>query len=73
MASKIRNIKQLTLFKIFILIREWFRESQINTPEHIDETIFYLGQGYAFLCQNSNNNFYSMEITSLTTNNLITI
>ena len=55
---KSRNIKQLTFYlKYFILIREWFRESQINTPEHIDETIFYLGQGYAFLCQNGNNNF----------------
>jgi uncharacterized heparinase superfamily protein len=34
------------------LIREWFKESQISIPEHIDETIYYLGQGYAFVWQN---------------------
>ena len=50
---KSRNIKQLTFYlKYFILIREWFKESQITIPEHIDETIFYLGQGYAFFFQN---------------------
>ena len=38
--------------KYFILIREWFKESQLNIPEHIDETIYYLGQGYAFTWQN---------------------
>ncbi len=48
-----RDIKQLILYlKYFILIREWFRESQINVPEHIEEIIYYLGQGYAFLWQN---------------------
>ena len=36
------------------MIREWFKESQINIPEHIDETIYYLGQGYAFVWQNIN-------------------
>ena len=46
---KSRNIKQLIFYlKYFILIREWFKESQISVPEHIDETIYYLGQGYAF-------------------------
>ena len=46
---KSRSIKQLILYlKYFILIREWFKESQKNIPEHIDETIYYLGQGYAF-------------------------
>ena len=46
---KSRSIKQLIFYlKYFILIREWFRESQINVPEHIDETIYYLGQGYSF-------------------------
>tara|TARA_Y100000591_G_scaffold288402_1_gene272616 strand:- start:7369 stop:8979 length:1611 start_codon:yes stop_codon:yes gene_type:complete len=51
--TKSRNIKQLTIFlKYFILIREWFKESQINIPEHIDETIYYLGQSYAFIWQN---------------------
>jgi len=50
---KSRNIKQLIFYlKYFILIREWFRESQSNIPEHIDETIYYLGQGYAFIWQN---------------------
>ena len=46
---KSRNIKQLIFYlKYFILIREWFKESQFNVPEHIDETIYHLGQGYAF-------------------------
>jgi uncharacterized heparinase superfamily protein len=39
------------------LIREWFRESQINVPEHINETIYYLGQGYSFFCENINSDF----------------
>ncbi len=52
---KSRNIKQLIFYlKHFILIREWFKESQINIPEHIDETIYYLGQSYAFFWQNPN-------------------
>ena len=46
---KSRNIKQLTFYlKYFILIREWFKESQNLIPEYIDETIYYLGQNYAF-------------------------
>ena len=50
---KSRSVKQLILYlKYFILIREWFKESQKNTPEHVDETIYYLGQGYAFFCKN---------------------
>ena len=50
---KSRSIKQLIFYlKYFILIREWFKESQINIPEHINETIYYLGQGYAFVWQN---------------------
>ena len=45
---KSRSIKQLIFYlKYYILIREWFKESQINVPDHIDETIYYLGQGYA--------------------------
>ena len=52
---KSRNIKQLVFFlKYFILIREWFKESQNQIPEYIDETIFYLGQAYAFIWQNVN-------------------
>ncbi len=54
---KSRNIKQLIFYlKYFILIREWYKESQIKVPEHIDETIYYLGQGYAFVWQNINFN-----------------
>ena len=47
---KSRNIKQLIFYlKYFILIREWYRESQLSVPEHIDETIYYLGQNYNFV------------------------
>ena len=50
---KSRDIKQLTFYlKYLILIKEWYKESQNKVPEHIEETIYYLGQGYAFLCQN---------------------
>ena len=52
---KSRNIKQLVFYlKYFIIIREWFKESQNNIPEYIDETIYYLGQSYAFIWQNIN-------------------
>ncbi len=55
---KSRNIKQLIFYlKYFVLIREWFKESQFNVPEHIDETIYHLGQGYAFFLKNTNSNF----------------
>ena len=51
---KSRSIKELILYlKYFILIREWFKESQITVPEHLDESIYYLGQGYAFFWKNS--------------------
>ena len=50
---KSRNIKQLIFYlKYLILIREWFKESQVNIPEYIDETIYYLGLGYNFFWQN---------------------
>ena len=52
---KSRNIKQLIFYlKYFILIREWLRESHNTIPEYIDETIYYLGQSYAFIWQNIN-------------------
>ncbi len=55
---KSRNIKQLIFYlKYFILIREWFKESLINVPEHIEETIYQLGRGYAFVWQNTESNF----------------
>ena len=54
---KSRNIKQLISYlKYFIIIREWFKESQNTIPEYIDETIYYLGQSYAFIWQNINQN-----------------
>ena len=56
--TKSRSIKQLIFYlKYFILIREWFKESQINIPEHIDETIYYLGQSYAFIWQEVKSDF----------------
>ena len=52
---KSRNIKQLSFYlKYFIIIREWFKESQNVVPEYIDENIYYLGQGYCFAWQNIN-------------------
>ena len=52
---KSRNIKQLSFYlKYFIIIREWFKESQNMVPEYVDETIYYLGLSYAFIWQNIN-------------------
>ena len=54
---KSRNIRQLNFYlKYFVLIREWLKESQSDIPEFIDETIYYLGQGYALTCQNIKKN-----------------
>ncbi len=51
--TKSRSIKTLIFYlKYFILIREWFKEAQVEVPDFVNETIFYLGQGYAFLWQN---------------------
>ncbi len=50
---KSRNIRQLIFYlKYFIIIREWFKESQSLIPEYIDEAIYYLGSSYAFIWQN---------------------
>ena len=50
---KSRSIRQLTFYlKYFIIIREWFKESQNLIPEYIDEAIYYLGSSYAFIWQN---------------------
>ncbi len=50
---KSRNIRQLIFYlKYFIIIREWFKESQNLIPEYVDETIYYLGSSYAFIWQN---------------------
>jgi uncharacterized heparinase superfamily protein len=52
---KSRNIKQLSFYlKYFIIIREWFKESQNIIPEYVDEAIYYLGLSYAFIWQNIN-------------------
>ncbi len=51
---KSRNIKQQIFYlKYFILIREWFKEAQVEIPEHLDETIYYLGQAYTYFWQNT--------------------
>ena len=52
--TKSRSIKQLIFYlKYFILIREWFKEAQTEVPDFINESIFYLGQGYAFIWENT--------------------
>jgi uncharacterized heparinase superfamily protein len=57
--TKSRNIKQLVFYlKYFIIIREWFKESQNIIPEYIDETIFYLGSSYAFIWKNIGNDIF---------------
>jgi uncharacterized heparinase superfamily protein len=54
---KSRSTNQLIFYlKYFILIREWFKEAQIEIPEHINETIYHLGHGYAFVWQNTKSN-----------------
>ena len=51
---KSRNIRQLCFYlKYFILIREWFKESQSEIPDFINENVYYLGQAYAFTWQNN--------------------
>ena len=53
-----RNIRQLSFYlKYFILIREWFKESQNEIPEFINESIYHLGQAYAFIWQNNKIDF----------------
>ena len=50
---KSRNIKQQIFFlKYFILIKEWFKESQVETPDFVEETIYYFGKAYAYFWQN---------------------
>ena len=49
---KSRSVRQLIFYlKYFIIIREWFKESQSLIPEYIDETIYYLGSSYSFIWQ----------------------
>ena len=55
---KSRSIRQLCFYlKYFILIREWFKESQNEIPDFINENIYYLGQAHAFTYQNSKIDF----------------
>ena len=64
---KSRNINTAIFFlKYMILIREWFRESQSEIPEFINENIFYLGQSYAFFGKIWNFAHYSTETIYLT-------
>ena len=49
-----RSIRQLCFYlKYFILIREWFKESQSEIPDVINENIYYLGQAYALTWQDN--------------------
>ena len=51
---KSRSIRQLCFYlKYFILIREWFKESQSEIPDFINENIYHLGQAYVFTWQNN--------------------
>ena len=54
---KSRNIRQLNFYlKYLVLIREWLKESQTEIPEYINENIFYLGQAYSLICQDTKKN-----------------
>ena len=56
---KSRNIRQLNFYlKYFVLIREWFKESQAEVPEFINENIYYLGQAYVFTWQNNKKDLF---------------
>ncbi len=49
---KSRSLRQLIFYlKHFILIRELLKESQNEVPTYLDESIFYLGQAYSYICQ----------------------
>jgi len=53
--TKSRSIKQLVFFlKYIILLREWFKEAKVEVPDLVNETIYHLGQGYAFIWKNIN-------------------
>ena len=49
---KSRSLRELIFYlKHFILIRELLKESQNEIPTYLDESIFYLGQAYNYMCQ----------------------
>ena len=55
---KSRNLRQLSFYlKYFILIREWFKESQNEIPEYLDEIIYHLGQAFTLINQKYGSNF----------------
>ena len=67
---KTRNFKDLLFYlKYFILIREWFKEAQINIPDHIEEIIYNLGQSYTFFGKNINSNFLFNGNNKISVNN----
>tara|TARA_B100001093_G_scaffold63652_1_gene53531 strand:- start:499 stop:2127 length:1629 start_codon:yes stop_codon:yes gene_type:complete len=56
---KSRNTNQLSFYlKYFILIREWFKESQNIIPDYLDEIIYYLGSSYNFIWGNTKKDFF---------------
>ena len=64
-----RSIRQLIFYlKHTIFIRELLKDSNKEIPDYLNETIFYLGQGYKLLCQSINqvslfNGNHEMDIT----------
>ena len=55
---KSRNFKELIfLLKYFIIIKEWFKESQSEVPEDLEEAIYHFGKSYAFIWQNTHIDF----------------
>tara|TARA_A100000164_G_scaffold366706_1_gene387870 strand:+ start:1409 stop:3037 length:1629 start_codon:yes stop_codon:yes gene_type:complete len=52
---KSRSVRQLIFYlKYYIFIRELLKDSNQEIPDYLNETIFYLGQGYKLLCQSIN-------------------
>ena len=55
---KSRNFRQLVFYlKYFVLIREFLKDSQNDIPDYINESIFYLGQSYKLLWQDTKQSY----------------
>ena len=55
---KSRNFRQLVFYlKHMVIIREFLKESQNVIPDYLNEHIFYLGQSYNFIWQNTQKNY----------------
>ena len=55
---KSRNFRQLVFYlKHMVTIREFLKESQNVIPDYLNEHIFYLGQSYNFIWQNTQKNY----------------